>query len=187
MGEISSTKSRLIKDLIFETYSIRKKNIISITDFYDSENYIINSFISTIHLVTYYNETFGFSNLLFYVKRDGSKHVVTNETILNYFLKGTYIYTTSCGIILIWGISKDYPPTNFICSTIDMENFHSHNELNDFLDKYYIYRFIRSEETDLTVVKNKLYKSLEVKKLNSQINLQNDNSVSISFSEYILE
>lgn len=195
MGEISKLLSRPKKDLIFETQSIRKEDIITLYDFYDSENCIINTLVNTIHLVTFYNNPFGSANLLFYSEKDGSIHVVNNQTVLDFLVKGASIYTTDCGVIIIFGkdFRKDseeqyyYYPKNFLCSTIDMKEFQFHPELKNFLNEYYIYRIFHSERDDLVVVRNKLSKSFEAKKLHSQINLQGDNSVSLSFSEYILD
>lgn len=196
MGEISKLLSRQKKDLILETHFIRKEDIITLYDFYDANNYIINAFVRSIHLATFSTTTLKVANLLFYSEKDGSLHVINNQTILDFFVKGASIYTTDCGVIIIFGkeFRNDsdeeqyyYYPKNFLCSTIDMKEFQFHQELNSFLNEYYIYRIFHSDADELVIVRNKLSKSFEAKKLHSQINLQSDNSVSLSFSEYILD
>lgn len=189
MGEISKLLSRPKRDLIFETQTIRKKDIVTLYDFYDSENCTINTFVKAIHLVSFYNNTFRYSNLLLYTPKNGSECIVTNPIILNFFMKGAYVYTTKCGVIIIFGKDKDRPidkPTeDFFCSTIDMQEFNFHPELREFFANYSISRILSSENKDFVVVKNKSSRNFEAKELHSQINLQNTNSVSITFSDYM--
>lgn len=193
MGEILARQSRIKRDLILGYYSLRKEEIISVTDFYDSENYRINSFVNAIHLVTCYQEPLGFLNLLYFEKPDNSKHLIKNERILDCFLNGKTdeksngisLFTTNCGIILIWGKLKDYSRRNFLYSTIDMENFNFHDELNPFLENNYIYRFLCSEGEDFVVVSDIENHFFNARKVFSQIKLQDKSSVSLSFSEYM--
>lgn len=187
MGEIVKLPSIIQSDFDFENVSIRKSDIISLSAFYDVNEFIINSFVRTIHLITFQSPLYGRSDFLFFTSRDGSKKLVLNSAILNFFLEGAQLYSTNCGIILIWGTSKIRPIRNFLCSTLDMEEFYFHNdEFSSFFQNYLIFRIRHINGKDLAIVKNLSTKDFEVKEINSQINLQKSKTVSISFSDYSL-
>ena len=83
MGEIFKAKEKFKHTISIEGHVIRKQDVSFCFNFYDPDNYHINSFVKTIHFVGVHNQKLNNGNILFlHLNHKNDVFVIQNKKII---------------------------------------------------------------------------------------------------------